>query len=205
MDVKRKKEYIPEFPAEAYKDEMGRTSFILTTIDAIANWGRRNSLWPLSFGTSCCAIELMSTVSAKYDWSRFGFEVMRASPRQCDVIIVAGTITRKMAPVLKRLYDQMPEPRYVIAMGACAVSGGPFYYNSYAVVRGVDSIIPVDVYIPGCPPRPESLIHGMMTLQEKIKKSPAYVIRKPKKLKEVTHQEPMAPKQEEQESQANQE
>jgi NADH-quinone oxidoreductase subunit B len=177
MDVKK---YIPEFPAETYKDESGKTSFLLTSIDAVANWARSNSLWPLSFGTSCCAIEMMSTVSAKYDWSRFGFEVMRASPRQCDLIIVSGTITHKMAPVLKRLYDQMPEPRYVIAMGACAISGGPFYYNSYAVVRGVNEIIPVDVYIPGCPPRPEALIHGMMTLQEKIKKSRAYVIRKPK-------------------------
>jgi NADH-quinone oxidoreductase subunit B len=182
MDVK--KDFIPEFEGEAYKDDMGRTSFIVTSVDAVANWGRSNSLWPLSFGTSCCAIELMSTVSAKYDWSRFGFEVMRASPRQCDLIIVAGTITHKMAPVLKRLYDQMPEPRYVIAMGACAISGGPFYYNSYAVVRGVDNVIPVDVYIPGCPPRPEALIHGMMTLQEKIKKSKAYVIEKPKKKKE---------------------
>ena len=128
MDVK--KEYIPEFDGDLYKDEFGRTNFIVTTIDKIANWGRSNSPWPLSFGTSCCAIELMSTVSAKYDWSRFGFEVMRASPRQCDVIVVAGTITYKMAPVLKRLYDQMPDPKYVIAMGACAVSGGPFFYNS---------------------------------------------------------------------------
>lgn len=178
MDVK---DYVPQFPGEIYKDETGRTNFLVSSVDAVANWARSNSLWPLSFGTSCCAIELMSTVSAKYDWSRFGFEVMRASPRQCDLIIVAGTITRKMAPVLKRLYDQMPEPRYVIAMGSCAVSGGPFYYNSYAVVRGVDNIIPVDVYIPGCPPRPEALIHGMMTLQEKIKKSKAYVFQKPQK------------------------
>ncbi len=178
MDVK---DYVPEFPGEIYKDETGRTNFLVSSVDAVANWARSNSLWPLSFGTSCCAIELMSTVSAKYDWSRFGFEVMRASPRQCDLIIVAGTITRKMAPVLKRLYDQMPEPRYVIAMGSCAISGGPFYYNSYAVVRGVDNIIPVDVYIPGCPPRPEALIHGMMTLQEKIKESKAYVFQKPQK------------------------
>lgn len=178
MDVK---DYVPEFPGEIYKDETGRTNFLVSSVDAVANWARSNSLWPLSFGTSCCAIELMSTVSAKYDWSRFGFEVMRASPRQCDLIIVAGTITRKMAPVLKRLYDQMPEPRYVIAMGSCAVSGGPFYYNSYAVVRGVDNVIPVDVYIPGCPPRPEALIHGMMTLQEKIKESKAYVFQKPQK------------------------
>ena len=178
MDVK---DYVPEFPGEIYKDETGRTNFLVSSVDAVANWARSNSLWPLSFGTSCCAIELMSTVSAKYDWSRFGFEVMRASPRQCDLIIVAGTITRKMAPVLKRLYDQMPEPRYVIAMGSCAVSGGPFYYNLYAVVCGVDNVIPVDVYIPGCPPRPEALIHGMMTLQEKIKKSKAYVFQKPQK------------------------
>ena len=179
MDVKSN--YIPAFPGDEYKDETGKTNFLVTSIDAVANWARSNSLWPLSFGTSCCAIELMSTVSAKYDWSRFGFEVMRASPRQCDLIVVAGTITHKMAPVLKRLYNQMPEPRYVIAMGACAISGGPFTYNSYGVVRGVDTIIPVDVYIPGCPPRPEALIHGMMTLQNKIMHSKAYVIEKPKK------------------------
>ena len=177
MDVKN--DFLPEFPGDVYKDEVGRTSFIVTSVDALANWGRSNSLWPLSFGTSCCAIELMSTVSAKYDWSRFGFEVMRASPRQCDLIVVAGTITYKMAPVLKRLYNQMPEPRYVIAMGACAISGGPFFYNSYSVVKGVDNIIPVDVYIPGCPPRPEALIHGMMSLQKKITGSKAYVIEKP--------------------------
>lgn len=179
MDVN--KDFIPEFPGDIYKDDAGRTNFIVTSVDSIANWARSNSLWPLSFGTSCCAIELMSTVSAKYDWSRFGFEVMRASPRQCDLIIVAGTITYKMAPVLKRLYNQMPEPRYVIAMGACAISGGPFFFNSYSVVKGVDNLIPVDVYIPGCPPRPEALIHGMMTLQNKIRNSKAYVLEKPKK------------------------
>ncbi len=138
-------------------------------LDNIINWSRANSLWPLTFGTSCCAIELMSTASAKYDYSRFGFEVVRASPRQADVIILAGTIVNKMAPVLKRLYDQMADPKYVIAMGACSISGGPFFYNTYSVVKGADHIIPVDVYIPGCPPRPEALIHALLTLQMKIK------------------------------------
>ena len=142
---------------------------LVSALDDVLNWARSNSLWPLVFGTSCCAIEMMSTASAKYDWSRFGFEVARASPRQSDVIIIAGTIVNKMAPVLKRLYDQMPEPRYVIAMGACATSGGPFFYNTYSVVKGADHVIPVDVYIAGCPPRPEALIHAMITLQEKIK------------------------------------
>ena len=168
------------FPGEIYQDDSGKTNFIVTSVDKLANWSRSNSLWPLIFGTSCCAIEMMSAASAKYDWSRFGFEVARASPRQSDLIIVAGTISYKMAPVLKRLYNQMPEPRFVIAMGACSISGGPFYYNSYSVVKGVDNIIPVDVYVPGCPPRPEALLHGMMALQEKIRHSRAYVIDKPK-------------------------
>lgn len=177
MDVK--KDFLPDFPGEVYENEFGKSSFIVSSVDALANWGRSNSLWPLSFGTSCCAIEMMSAVSAKYDWSRFGFEVMRASPRQCDLIIVCGTITYKMAPVLKRLYNQMPEPRYVIAMGACAIAGGPFCEHSYSVLNGIDKIIPVDVYIPGCPPRPEALIHGLMALQKKIMHTKAYVIEKP--------------------------
>ena len=168
------------FPGEIYKDDSGKTSFMVTSVDKFANWARSNSLWPLTFGTSCCAIEMMSAASAKYDWSRFGFEVARASPRQADLVIVAGTITYKMAPVLLRLYNQMPEPKFVIAMGACAISGGPFHYNSYSVLRGVDKLLPVDVYIPGCPPRPEALIQGMITLQEKIRKSRAYVIDKKK-------------------------
>lgn len=143
-------------------------SVMVTTLDNLINWGRSNSVWPLTFATSCCGIEMMAAGAPRHDFARFGIEVYRASPRQADVIVVAGTIVRKMAPVLKRLYDQMADPKYVIAMGACAVSGGPFYYNSYSVIRGVDQVIPVDVYITGCPPRPEALLYGVMQLQRKI-------------------------------------
>lgn len=139
----------------------------ITTIDKIYNWGRRSSIWPLMFGLACCAIEMICTAASRYDFARFGMEIMRPSPRQADLMIVAGTVTKKMIPQIVRLYNQMPEPKYVVAMGACASGGGPFK-EGYNVVSGVDRYVPVDVYIPGCPPTPQALIHGLITLQRKI-------------------------------------
>ncbi len=153
-------------PADVLKMPGGQ--IITTSIDWILNEGRKNSMWTLTFGIKCCAMEMMAAGAAKYDWSRFGFEVPAASPRRADVMIVAGTVVKKMAPVVKRLYEQMAEPKYVIAMGSCAVSGGPFVYDSYSVIRGVDNVIPVDIYLPGCPPRPEALLDALIKLQQKI-------------------------------------
>ncbi len=145
-------------------------NFVVTSIDTVLNWSRANSLWPLTFATSCCGIEMMQTVASDNDIARFGSEVFRGSPRQADLLICAGTITHKMAPVLLRLYEQMPEPKYVIAMGACTCGGGMFAETSYSVVNGIDKIIPVDIYLPMCPPRPEALIDAVRKLQNKIKK-----------------------------------
>ncbi len=139
----------------------------ITTIDKIYNWGRRSSLWPMMFGLACCAIEMIATMASRYDPARFGMEIMRPSPRQSDVMIVAGTVTKKMIPQIVRLYNQMPEPKYVVAMGACACGGGPFK-EGYNVVSGVDHYIPVDVYIAGCPPTPQALLNGLITLQKKV-------------------------------------
>ena len=146
----------------------GGTNVVVGSLDQLVNWGRSNSLWSLTFGTSCCGIEFMAVGCARYDFSRFGFEVTRNSARQADLIMCAGTITNKMAPVFKRLYDEIAEPKYVVAVGGCTISGGPFK-KSYSVVRGIDEIVPVDVYIPGCPPRPEAILYGMMQLQRKVK------------------------------------
>lgn len=148
----------------------------ITTLDKIYNWGRRWSLWPMMFGLACCAIEMICTAASRYDFSRFGMEVMRPSPRQSDVMIVSGTVTKKMIPQIVRLYNQMPEPKYVVSMGACASGGGPFK-EGYNVVSGVDKFVPVDVYVPGCPPTPQALINGLITLQERIDKQSIKTVR----------------------------
>ncbi len=151
------------------EQKLGNMGVVTMTLEQAVNWGRTGSMWPMLFGLACCAIEMIGAISApQNDMSRFGMELMRASPRQSDLMIVAGRVTRKMAPVVRRLYDQMPEPKWVIAMGDCASCGGIF--NNYAIVQGVDEIVPVDVYVAGCPPRPEALINGVLTLHEKVKK-----------------------------------
>jgi len=150
---------------ELIEEQLKRNIF-LTTVDKVYNWGRKSSMWPVSFGLACCAIEMIAAASARYDMSRFGMEIMRPSPRQADLMIVAGTITHKMAPQVLRIYNQMPEPKYVLAMGNCAISGGPF--SSYAVLQGANKILPVDVYVPGCPPRPEALLEGFMKLHDMV-------------------------------------
>ncbi len=152
---------------EGLRSELQKQGIFVTTLEELYNWGRRNSMWPLSFGLACCAIEMIAASMARWDLARFGAEVFRPSPRQADLMIVAGTVTKKMAPQVVRLYNQMPEPKYVIAMGACAISGGPFK-QGYNVLKGIDRYIPVDVHIPGCPPRPEALLHAILALQEKI-------------------------------------
>jgi len=149
--------------------QVNQQGFVVAKLDDLVNLIRANSIWPLTFGLACCAIEMMATAASRFDVARFGAEVFRASPRQADLMIVAGRVAQKMSPVLKQIYDQMPEPKWVIAMGACASCGNGIF-NNYAVVQGVDEIVPVDVYVPGCPPRPESLIYGILQLQKKIRK-----------------------------------
>jgi NADH-quinone oxidoreductase subunit B len=172
----------------AWIEDRFEKSFVTTSVDYVFNWARKSAIWPMTFGLACCAIEMIASSTSKFDIARFGSEVFRPSPRQSDLMIVAGTVTLKMAPVVRRIYDQMPEPKWVIAMGACASVGGPF--NTYSVVQGVDKIVPVDVYIVGCPPRPENLFYGLLKLQDKIdqmtiaKKRPTDVVLKAEMVEE---------------------
>ena len=152
---------------EGLKSELAKKGIVTTTLNELYNWGRRSSIWPMQFGLACCAIEMIATAWARYDIARFGAELFRASPRQADLIIIAGTVTKKMTPQVVRLYNQMAEPKYCITMGACSISGGPFI-DGYNTLRGIDRFIPVDVHLPGCPPRPEALLYGLQTLQKKI-------------------------------------
>ena len=173
-------------PQTAAYDSKIEGNVIFTRLDAAMNWMRKNSLWPMPMGLACCAIELMATAASRFDIARFGSEVMRFSPRQCDVMIVAGTVTYKMALAVKRIWEQMPEPKWCIAMGACASSGG--MYRSYAVLQGIDQLIPVDVYISGCPPRPEALLEGLIRLQKKIEGEHAFLNQKPRLAHELVRE-----------------
>ena len=150
------------------EQKLGNMGIVTTRLQDVVNWGRTGAMWPMLYGLACCAIEMMASQASSYDMSRFGMELMRPSPRQSDLMIVAGRVSRKMAPVLRRLYDQMPDPKWVVSMGDCASCSGVF--NNYALVQGVDEVVPVDVYVAGCPPRPEALIHGILTLHEKVRK-----------------------------------
>jgi len=165
-------------------DQRFEKNFMISSVDYVFNWARKSAIWPLTFGLACCAIEMIASTTSRFDIARFGAEVMRFSPRQCDVMIVAGTVTYKMALAVKRIYEQMPEPKYVIAMGACASTGG--MYRSYAVLQGIDQLLPVDVYISGCPPRPEALLAGLMKLQEKISGEKSFAAQKPEWTKKLT-------------------
>ena len=169
IEVLREHSQQPIPDPDKWLEEDIRHNILVTSIDAMLNWARRSSVWPVNFGLACCAFEMIATAASRFDISRFGMEIFRASPRQADLMIVAGTLTWKMAPQLRRIYDQMAEPKWVLAMGACAISGGTFA-QSYSVVPGVNRIVPVDVYVPGCPPRPEALLYGIRMLHQKIAK-----------------------------------